>query len=88
MGSEPMARDSVLHDCAMTVGRGGGQPGAPDCVRHPAIAGARDDTRRRGARDNTRDTIQVVLCVHIVRATGRYGRSGTRWTDMTPASPG
>jgi hypothetical protein len=40
------------------------------------------------ARGNIRGNIQIVLCVRIVRAAGRYGRSGTIGTDMTGGLPG
>ena len=40
------------------------------------------------SRGNNRGNIQIVRCVRIVRAPGRYGRSGAIWTDMTPELPG
>jgi hypothetical protein len=37
---------------------------------------------------NIRGNIQIVRFVRIVRAPGRYGRSGAIRTDMTPRLPG
>jgi hypothetical protein len=37
---------------------------------------------------NIRGNIQILRCVQIVHAAGRYGRSGGIRTDMTPGLPG
>ena len=37
--------------------------------------------------DNTRDNFQIAQRVHIVHTAGRFGRSGTQWTDLTPEVP-